>query len=52
MNIEELKTILNNKLTTLNNRKSAAVAIGDLYEVEKIEEEIIDVESILNKLNS
>jgi len=52
MNIQELKTLLQNKLRNLNDKKNTAFTNGDinLYDIYSIE--IEETQESLNKLDS
>jgi hypothetical protein len=50
MNIQELKTLLQNKLRNLNDKKNAAFANGDIVLYESYIKEIEDVEEIIKKI--
>jgi hypothetical protein len=50
MNVDQIKQILQNKLQTLHNMKMDAINTGDLELVVKIDTELLETESTLNKL--
>lgn len=52
MNIDTIKTLLNNKLTSLQNRLNSATLNGEIEEVISIELEIEETTDALTKLNS
>jgi len=52
MNIDELITILTNKINFLTTQKNSASSVGDLNEVLKLEEEIKEIEKVISKLRS
>lgn len=52
MKIEELLQLANNKLNTLQDRKNVAYMSGDMDSFYKLEEEILETEKVINKLNS
>lgn len=52
MNINELLSILNNKMSVLVSQKGSAYLSGDAETVLRIESEIADLELIINKLKS
>lgn len=50
MNLEYLIQLLENKLTSLNNARSQVFGIGDIDSVNRIDGEILEVETTLSKL--
>jgi len=52
MTIDEIITILQNKLTGLQNAKSANIALGNLEPLGQIDLDIIEVTATLEKLKS
>jgi hypothetical protein len=52
MNIQELKTLLQNKLRNLNDKKNAAFTNGDINLYDIYSTEIEETQAILNKLDS
>jgi hypothetical protein len=52
MNIQELKTLLQNKLRNLNDKKSAVFTNGDINLYDIYSKEIEETQEILNKLDS
>jgi hypothetical protein len=52
MNIEELKTLLRNKINDLNNRKNLAYMAGDLVSYDQLTNQIEETQIALNKLES
>lgn len=52
MKLEEILQIAKNKLNSLQESRNLAYMRGDMDIYYKLEEEILDVEKILEKLNS
>lgn len=52
MKMQELVTLMANKLAYLNNAKSTAMASGDLEAVLRLESEIAETQSTLNSLQA
>jgi len=52
MTIEEIKTILANRLAVLASQRGHAVAVGDLARVTDLDAEINETQSTLSQLNS
>jgi hypothetical protein len=52
MKLEEIKQLVTNKLNVLQDKKNLAYISGDMDGYYKIEEEILEIEKILEKLNS
>jgi hypothetical protein len=52
MNIEELKTILRNKINDLNNKKNLAYMSGDLVSYDQLNTQIEETQNVLSKLES
>jgi hypothetical protein len=50
MNIQELITLLSNKIASLNNARSNAVSSGDVVAVLRLDDEIAETQNTLNKL--
>jgi len=52
MTIDEIITILQNKLTGLQNAKAANISLGNLEPLAQIDLDIIEVTATLEKLKS
>lgn len=52
MNLEEVIRILNNRLIFLDQQKTAAISMGDLDAVVRIDQEIYNTQQIIDKLQS
>jgi len=52
MQISELLTLTQNKLSNLNNRKTLLFGDGDIDAISKIDIEIEETENTIHKLNS
>ena len=52
MTIDEVITVLQNKLTGLQNAKSANIALGNLEPLAQIDLDIIEVTATLEKLKT
>jgi hypothetical protein len=50
MNIAEIITVLENKIRSLENAKSASVANGDMIPLAQLEVEILSTQDSLNKI--
>ena len=52
MTIQELKTLLSNKISSLNIARSTAVISGDIEAVLRLDNEISETQATLNTLNA
>jgi hypothetical protein len=52
MTIQEIKTILANRLAVLSAQRGHAVAVGDLARVSQLDAEINETQSTLSQLHS
>ena len=52
MTIQELITLLQNKISFLNSQKSMCEATGDINGVSRLEDQITTTQITLDKLNS
>jgi hypothetical protein len=52
MTIQDLITLLSNKLSSLNNAKSNAIVSGDVEAVLRLDGEIAETQDTLNKLQA
>ena len=52
MKMQELVTLMANKLSYLNNAKSTAMASGDLEAVLRLDSEISETQTTLNSLQA
>ena len=52
MTLEEIKQIVSNKLAALNDQKNLAYMNGDLVTYANLEEQIIETQKIIDKLNA
>jgi hypothetical protein len=52
MKMQELVTLLSNKLASLNNAKSTAIANGDVEAVLRLDNEIAETQETLNQLQA
>jgi hypothetical protein len=52
MTIEEIKTILANRLAVLASQRGHAVAVGDLARATELDAEINETQATLSQLNS
>lgn len=52
MTIEKIKQILNNKINILNEQRNLAYMNGDLVEYDALETQILETQSIIDKLNA
>jgi hypothetical protein len=52
MTIQDLITLLSNKLASLNNAKSTAIANGDVEAVLRLDNEIAETQDTLNQLQA
>ena len=50
MKMQELVNLLSNKLSSLNNAKSTAIASGDVESVMRLDDEIAETQVTLNTL--
>ena len=50
MKLQELIVLLSNKLSSLNNAKSTAIASGDIESVIRLDDEIAETQVTLNTL--
>jgi len=50
MNIDEIITVLENKVRVLENAKSASIANGDMSPLAQLEVEILSTQASLNKI--
>jgi len=52
MQISELLTLAQNKLSNLNNRKTLLFGDGDIKSINQVDIEIEETQETINKLNS
>ena len=52
MTLEDIKQILSNKLTALNDQRNLAYMRGDLTSYAQLEDQIAETQKIIDKLNS
>jgi len=52
MNIAEIIVVLQNKVTALENAKSASIANGDMSPLAQLEIEILSTQASLDKIKS
>ena len=52
MNIAEIIVVLQNKVTALENAKSASIANGDMSPLAQLEVEILSTQASLDKINT
>jgi len=52
MTLEDIKQILSNKLTALNDQRNLAYMRGDLTAYAQLEDQIAETQKIIDKLNS
>ena len=50
MTITELITLMSNKISSLNNARSTAVAVGDIEAVMRIDDEVQETQTSLDRL--
>jgi hypothetical protein len=52
MTIQELKTLLSNKISSLNIARSTAASNGDIEAILRLNDEIFETQATLNTLNA
>ena len=52
MTLEEIKQIVGNKLAALNDQKNLAYMNGDLTSYAQLEDQIVETQKVIDKLNS
>jgi hypothetical protein len=52
MNLEEIIVVLQNKVTALENAKSASIANGDMNNLAQLDVEIISTQESLDKIKT